>query len=405
MDAYYSHTNPHEPLSTRATTIWMSQYQLFKGIYNSLEFGQDIDALTTQIQAQTGYGAGMVFTYLTTFDLLQQLPRLQACAETYQHLDLYVLSIIADALIAIDPDLKDTPETWQQIDEALTDYLTPTKPNQKLPSNSAIKQKIRRVLTAMGARSPKPKKKPADSYRTRDDGDTTQVAASFDSAQAAAVDKAVRTVANRDNITRAQAMLNLLMGNTTVNITLNLYQAHDIEDAPVFLANGQILGPDDMIWLDDLNTTTRKLDRLIDKETLGYTATERIKAIVEGRDGVTRYPGGTTPAQYCDKDHMVNHADGGPTHPSNLVSLARRHHNLKTDGTVRYVLNPINGDIVWLFENGTWMITEAEGPLAAKHKRWLRTFTDKTHAIYNNQQWEPKPEPEQPKQDNTPPPF
>ena len=46
---------------------------------------------------------------------------------------------------------------------------------------------------------------------------------------------------------------------------------------------------------------------------------------------------------------------------------------MKTDGTLKYLLDPYSGDVIWLFADGTWTINEAEGPLAPKQKRWAQT--------------------------------
>ncbi|MCZ9298426.1 hypothetical protein [Corynebacterium hesseae] len=46
---------------------------------------------------------------------------------------------------------------------------------------------------------------------------------------------------------------------------------------------------------------------------------------------------------------------------------------MKTDGTLKYLLAPYSGDVIWLFADGTWTINEAEGPLAPKQKRWAQT--------------------------------
>ena len=46
---------------------------------------------------------------------------------------------------------------------------------------------------------------------------------------------------------------------------------------------------------------------------------------------------------------------------------------MKTDGSLKYLLDPYSGDVIWLYEDGTWTITEADGPLAPKQKRWAQT--------------------------------
>lgn len=40
---------------------------------------------------------------------------------------------------------------------------------------------------------------------------------------------------------------------------------------------------------------------------------------------------------------------------------------------LKYLLDPYSGDVIWLYEDGTWTITEADGPLAPKQKRWAQT--------------------------------
>ena len=40
-------------------------------------------------------------------------------------------------------------------------------------------------------------------------------------------------------------------------------------------------------------------------------------------------------------------------------------------------MDPITGDIVWLYEDGTWAMTEPAGPLANKTKRWAQTMAQK----------------------------
>jgi hypothetical protein len=43
-----------------------------------------------------------------------------------------------------------------------------------------------------------------------------------------------------------------------------------------------------------------------------------------------RWPGCDRPAEFCDLDHAIAYALGGPTHPSNLRCLCRKHHLIKT---------------------------------------------------------------------------
>jgi hypothetical protein len=51
---------------------------------------------------------------------------------------------------------------------------------------------------------------------------------------------------------------------------------------------------------------------------------------VKARDRTCRHPGCRRPARWTDTDHVHAHADGGATDCTNLCSLCRRHHRLKT---------------------------------------------------------------------------
>ena len=60
-----------------------------------------------------------------------------------------------------------------------------------------------------------------------------------------------------------------------------------------------------------------------------YRPSAKLDAFIRTRDLTCRFPGCSTPAEYCDVDHTVAHPDGS-THPSNLKCLCRKHHLLKT---------------------------------------------------------------------------
>ncbi len=60
-----------------------------------------------------------------------------------------------------------------------------------------------------------------------------------------------------------------------------------------------------------------------------YRPSAKLAAFVRARDLTCRFPGCQTPAQRCDIDHVVPDPIG-PTHPSNLLCMCRKHHLLKT---------------------------------------------------------------------------
>ena len=49
---------------------------------------------------------------------------------------------------------------------------------------------------------------------------------------------------------------------------------------------------------------------------------------------------------------------------------------MKTDGRAFYILDPATADVVWLYEGGTWAVTEATGPLAPVSRAWARSIAE-----------------------------
>jgi hypothetical protein len=72
-----------------------------------------------------------------------------------------------------------------------------------------------------------------------------------------------------------------------------------------------------------------------------YQPTAEQRRFLTTRDRSCRHPGCDNRAGWADADHVVPHADGGPTDCANLCCLCRRHHRLKTfaPGWV-YVMTP-----------------------------------------------------------------
>jgi len=61
-----------------------------------------------------------------------------------------------------------------------------------------------------------------------------------------------------------------------------------------------------------------------------YRPTPAQRRLVKARDRTCRQPGCGLPAARADLDHVIAHADGGPTDCDNLCCLCRHHHRLKT---------------------------------------------------------------------------
>jgi len=62
----------------------------------------------------------------------------------------------------------------------------------------------------------------------------------------------------------------------------------------------------------------------------GYSPTAPQRRWSKARDRGCRHPGCRNTAGWADLDHVIPHAEGGPTDCDNLCCLCRRHHRLKT---------------------------------------------------------------------------
>ncbi|SPM32638.1 13e12 repeat-containing protein [Mycobacterium rhizamassiliense] len=88
----------------------------------------------------------------------------------------------------------------------------------------------------------------------------------------------------------------------------------------------------------------------------GYVPSRSLADFVRARDLTCRAPGCDRPATRCDIDHTVPHADGGPTHPSNLKCLCRQHHLLKTFWGWRDE-QLADGTVIWSVPDGRTYVT------------------------------------------------
>ncbi len=89
----------------------------------------------------------------------------------------------------------------------------------------------------------------------------------------------------------------------------------------------------------------------VEPET-NYRPSAKLQRFVRGRDLTCRFPGCSAPAEFCDIDHVIPYPIG-PTHPSNLACLCRKHHHLKTFWAGDWELKLLSdGAAVWTSPTG-----------------------------------------------------
>ena len=157
---YFTVNNPTDPLAVANRTARHATYHAWKHCFevvgpidaSSRDWDEHLATLTKAI----GTSTRRIEQHVIAFTILARLPRLQGLVEEMMHIETYVLTRIADVLVKIDPALDADETAWALIDEELTDYLTPTKPAQVLPSPENIVRKLTRVLLSLQEEIPTP---------------------------------------------------------------------------------------------------------------------------------------------------------------------------------------------------------------------------------------------------------
>ena len=108
-----------------------------------------------------------------------------------------------------------------------------------------------------------------------------------------------------------------------------------------------------------------------------YEASHRLKEQTALRDVTCSHPYCNRPAERCDCEHRVPHADGGPTCSCNLAPSCRGHHRAKTTGGWSYVtLEP--GVYLWRSPLGHQFLRDHTGTVEVtpddERRRLARTF-------------------------------
>lgn len=339
----------------------------------------DCDVNYALIVRSTGLARHTVELNLMAMATLDELPSLRTHHQQLHILDMPRLRAIESALTMADRAY------FPEIDERLTRYLTATRPHQPLPSPKAIRKRIKALLDELDASIATDEEDPelpsaTYSLKIHDNG-TADLFARFDAPTAAAIDARVRALARERKIGLAKAHALLVTGEDAgVKVHLNLYRAHDVADAPVYFPRAGWLNPERSgEWLVQASAI-RDMDEAAELSTGAYQTPGSLEAYLEGRDDMCRYPTCGVPAQFCDNDHTRNHAEGGATSADNLVKLCRHHHNLKTAGHIRYVLDAVTGHVIWLLPTGEWIEDMPDGPLTTDSRNWVQTFVQRRDA-------------------------
>lgn len=401
--AYFATHNPTDPLASLQREQQRFDYLTWATAKPATDIDnhRDFTEYAATLTKSTGHTARFIADNLYAIATLDKLPRLKTEIEQRFHVDMRRLRTIDNHTSGIHRDLVDDHDFWGTLDQQLSTLFTPTTSNQLLPGTARIRRLIKELISAFTPPGSEADEQVHDQttdteaestadeqaaehsplvrdYQSWDNPDrTVTMELRVDQTTATTIHEAVRAQAARTESSRGQALLELILGNIAVAVTLNLYKAEDLPGNPGFLQPFGALDPADTKKLAALADRIRDADKAGTAAVNGYRPSDDIRAAVNGRDRICRWPGCNVPAHQCQLDHRINYAEGGPTTATEMLSLCPHHHQRKTDQQVSYLLDPITGDVYWLFQDGTWTVDLADGPLAPRQKHWNQTLAQK----------------------------
>ncbi|MGV0446418.1 HNH endonuclease signature motif containing protein [Corynebacterium sanguinis] len=411
VDHFFRTQRPNDTLARLGQDKRDIEYEIFSTWAETAHVVDDFEVEITHIQHAIGESKAAVEKAIFAYRRLIDLPGLRQIQHTTRLLDIKRLASIDTAIAELGPGV-DT-EVYAHIDAYLVEVFTATKPNQPLLTPKAIVHRLRRLIAQLDntvgydAAKRKRRTRPQDAFVIYDYelGARSGTTIECDNTTHALIRQYRTHVAQENNITEDEAARLILTGELTAQPTVTIFgfaplgpDGDIVDGASVFFPGTGWTDAEGSAVAEQYASRIVDLGDVAGHEIDGYVPSARIKAFAIARDGTCVWPGCTRDAQHCQLDHRVPYADGGSTTPANLFSLCQRHHNVKTDRRAYYIPDPTTGDIVWLFADGTYALTEPDGfittQLGADNPRWnhsldqrrvlrdrVATFLAKGHTI------------------------
>lgn len=397
--AFFASENPDDPDSTAGIYLRRAQHAIFGRYAQNDEFlgSHDADAEVTAVSISTGLTPSYVKEGMFAYMTLQQLPRLRDLQDDAQRLDIKRLCAIEKAVNRLGNDAA--PEDYEQIDDLLVGLFTPDTPNQQLPTPYMVTRQLNLLMATLDcsvAFDAEKKKKRGETppgfgqldFHPDPSGvGLSGLTFSADNATMAAAQSSIRATARKHGLSDSDATLKLLTGRVAAELPATIFAyAPKKPDGtvdttkPVFIPGFGWSGAVGTEMFHSFNISVIDLEGAAAHTVAGYVAPEKVKAFVRGRDGTCIYPGCSRDAWSCQLDHRIPYDEGGQTNADNLYCLCQHHHNMKTDRLAFYVPDPVTGEVVWLFADGTYARVEPESVLESQitptNPKWSRSLND-----------------------------
>ncbi|ALC05305.1 hypothetical protein CDES_04300 [Corynebacterium deserti GIMN1.010] len=380
LSNFFTVNNPDNPVAYEKTRLRQQEHLFWSA--HLPEDDDDHSTAVSSLAAATGLPKAHISKISIAFTTLAELTELNSLQLQLFHLDISRLITISNELAGINP--TNLPEA----DQLLTEFLTATSPNQVLPTATAIGRRIKEIrdmlddARATGSRGSQ--NDPSFGVSFKPDG-TAEIGASVDAVDGYIINNAVTQHAQKNDMTFGEAFTDIMRNNINVSVTLNLYTAKDLAEAPVWASGVGWLDAQAGKFWSDKASKHRCMDEAAKSTTEKHDPPANLRAAIVGRDGTCRFPGCNVPATKTQVDHRVPYEEGGETCLGNCGCLCQHHHNMKTDGRITYLMDPYSGIIVWLMGDGTWAVSEPNGPLNPKNARWAQTVSQ--HRARFHERW------------------
>lgn len=368
---------PDDPDCINAQAVRDAHWNLFGQFAEPGHEVEDFDATVTRLRTATGFQPGFVRKAVLAHAQLQRLPRLRTLQANTRVMDIAHLIAVNSGLEELGAEVE--PEVLELFDELLERTFTPKRNNQELPQTSAVTRRIRDLIRQVDpgrAYDPKARKRredEADSFTSTHfmDGGRERYLTQLntDTARGELIHASVLAAARTHGTSMVDAAAMLLTGEISPGaVVMHIYTPKDRQPGdPVYIPGQGWTDPESTAtveeWLERGDVKTLDLDAAAEHQVSGYAPTPAMRAFASARDGTCIYPSCSRRADRCQLDHRIPYDEGGATAAHNLFSLCAHHHNMKTDRRVFYVPDPVTGDIVWLFADGTYTIVEPDGLL------------------------------------------